>query len=428
MFAKSSCELPARVEAGQIARLMQIKIQTFNGRPQGLTSFRSDVRVLQPSEIGDSKNDVFADAAEVECAQQLVEWWNVRNSGAVAFGSSKRRIRTLDSLREPHECFDFYCQVIHVENDTGDRTVLLVSDFTTLSFNNGIDPISENPSYLYPIPKLILRLTVWTNMDSNQLPIYVRIARGNFIFVRNAFTKSAIGYDGTPTCIEAVLHSSREMRDTGGRWSFVERESDEVEQIRRRLKDLGLEKRRANGTFTETPTEMPQTTLFKALNSTAPVPSRFKFLARVVDHLPTQVENFVRLMCEYCGSSGLCKTCPNGGKTLGRPEFLFSLLLASDEPDSIGVFMPVVVSGSDATEFMQLQPSKNKKTLGQLRDALGVLWTIGEGVGRPRVSDAKTAMFCVQSYNPVSSKSLPHGGSQLSSDVRYKLIGTQLLW
>ncbi|KAJ3207070.1 hypothetical protein HDU82_004092 [Entophlyctis luteolus] len=250
MFAKSSCELPARVEAGQIARLMQIKIQTFNGRPQGLTSFRSDVRVLQPSEIGDAKNDVFADAAEVECAQQLVEWWNVRNSGAVAFGSSKRRIRTLDSLREPHECFDFYCQVIHVENDTGDRTVLLVSDFTTLSFNNGIDPISENPSYLYPIPKLLLRLTVWTNMDSNQLPIYVRIARGNFIFVRNAFTKSAIGYDGTPTCIEAVLHSSREMRDTGGRWSFVERESDEVEQIRRRLKDLGLEKRRANGTFT----------------------------------------------------------------------------------------------------------------------------------------------------------------------------------
>ncbi|KAJ3060214.1 hypothetical protein HDU99_006014 [Rhizoclosmatium hyalinum] len=225
-------------------------------------------------------------------------------------------------------------------------------------------------------------------------PTLAQIERGTYLFLRNLFSKDARDADGTAT-IEASLHSERGEKSMGGRWQILDRDHIEVKKIRRRMEEQGLTINKDSTNLTVTPAYIPLTPLRQILAENPQLPTRYKFEAIVVDHLPTKLEYFSRVMCDYCGCSykdGMCSKC--GNSDTGRVRWMFSLLLG-DGADS---FMPVVVSEDDADQFLKFEAKDMKsdqECLQRLRTALSGLWSY-------RVDGV--------------------------DDVRFKLIATELIW
>ncbi|KAJ3032115.1 UNVERIFIED_CONTAM: hypothetical protein HDU68_004425 [Siphonaria sp. JEL0065] len=431
MFAKTKEGVPESVKAGQIIKLTPLKIQQFNGRLQGLSTYQTKVQHFHMDE--DARNLAQDDDRDLQIARFLYQWNTRLNMDPVdqsrksALFSSKRKVYTISRLKETKECFDLFCQVMQVLQypDGMGSMVILVSDFTKASFQNGatIRDDEECP-LLYPVARDVLRVTLWDTNDvensvgrsSSEYQLN-QIERGSYLFLRNLFTKEGQDSEGRPI-LEASLHTERVEKSMGGRWQLLGLDNLEVVKLRRRAEEQNIQINRSSSTLTKTPAYIQLSPTIKdILESSHNVPSRFKFVAMVVDHLPTHLENFTRLICDYCGHSytedkQMCSSCGNGDT--GQMQYMFSLLLGDD----IG-FLPVIFTGEEAEKFLRFEArdlTRDAESLKRLHSALSALFTVG-GEGQPRVTQARKATFCVQSFQPEGSAS-----------VQYKLIATELIW
>ncbi|KAI9349544.1 hypothetical protein BDR26DRAFT_930500 [Obelidium mucronatum] len=425
MFSKQKGHLPPCVKAGQIIKFSGLKIQSFNSKLQGLSNRQSLWKIFDVS-----SDSAFLNASDLDSQiARFLHMWYTR-AAAIDYSafnnSNKRNICTISKLKDARECFDLYCQVMQVlqQADGTGNMVILVSDFTKANFQNGVTLHESNCPLLYPVAEDALRVTLWdVGQDTRSLVPPSDIQRGSYLYLRNLFTKDGRDANGD-TILEASLHSDRAEKSIGGRWQILDLDHLEVVKLRRRVEDQELQINRSSisglsaASLTLTPAYIKLSRNIKEILDTTCVPTRFKFEARIVDHLPTQLEDFTRLICEYCGHSYLdnvaCSKC--GNQDTGRIQYMFSFLLGDDE----GSFIPVILTGEDADKFLRFEArdlKTDRDALKRLHSALSVLFTVGRE-GQPRVSDSKKATFCVQSFQPMAP----------GSSVQFKLIATELIW
>ncbi|KAJ3295331.1 hypothetical protein HDU79_009385 [Rhizoclosmatium sp. JEL0117] len=240
MFAKTIERVPEELKAGTVIKLSNLKIQEFNGKLQGLSTFQTTIKQYYfTGSTMDQEGD-----PDFTLAKHLHSWYTARLSGniqsdATLMTKGRRNVWTISQLKSARDCFDLYCQVMCVQQQDGlGGMVLLVSDFTTAAFSNGVSMRDE--SLLYSVAKDCLRVTIWDdNMDVENMlktneggPTLAQIERGTYLFLRNLFSKDARDADGTAT-IEASLHSERGEKSMGGRWQILDRDHIEVKKIRR---------------------------------------------------------------------------------------------------------------------------------------------------------------------------------------------------
>ncbi|KAJ3114302.1 3-ketoacyl-CoA thiolase with broad chain length specificity [Physocladia obscura] len=396
MFVKKAEMLPSNVRAGQIVKFTNLKIQQFNSKPQGLTTFATKWIFFDENEnLDESVPDSNLSLADWIVVRFLRKWYCASiggdNRGALSASlvDSRRKVITVSQLKEPKECFDLYCQVIHIFEKSDDKIFLAVSDFTKPTFRNGIEMSAE--SLLYPIPERLFKITIWCDSPEDSESVNLQklsssrsvadIEPGMFLFLRNLFSKLS----NNDNSLEATLHSERSERSMGGRWQILMNEHLEVVKIRERILEAKLTiNHLVVGGISITPAYVPLTSMREMLQAEYVHPTRYRFSASVVDHLPVKFQDFTRVICDYCEHSY------DGNR-----------------------------------RFLRLEPhdfSKDTNNLAKLKAALGNLWDIGQ-VGQPRVMAARKALFCVQSFIPS-----PSVGASSAANVRYKLIATELVW
>ncbi|KAJ3062218.1 hypothetical protein HDU98_001900, partial [Podochytrium sp. JEL0797] len=445
MFSKNKDAIPERVSAGQVIKLTTLKIQQFNGKLQGLSSFQTRL-ILFPFPLTTALPVITIplDASvpsplDTQLASLLHAWYTRSNDPsesnpeplAATLLANKRNVWTIDKLKEPKIVFDLYCQVVHVlvKSDTLGQLVILVSDFTKAGFQlsapcrliaNGVTVSDEN--LLFPVSKDALCITIWDDPPPSDFPTTIprlaEIERGSYIYFRNLFTKesnleSSTFLAATPA-LEATLHSERTENSMGGRWQVLGLDHPQVTLLRARVQEQGLQMNRDVSNLTITPAHVPPTTIQKLLSTAHPIPSRFKFEAAVIDHLPIALQDFSRILCDYCGHSFVEDKCGKCGHAdMGKWRFMFSLLLGDGD-----AYVPVIVSGEEAERFLKFDAQNmhtHSESFANLRSAVSALWMVG-GEGQPRVSEARRAVWCVQSFQPEGC----------DVGVRFKLIATEL--
>ncbi|TPX70979.1 hypothetical protein CcCBS67573_g06366 [Chytriomyces confervae] len=405
-FARTATDLPETVLSGTVVKIEDARIQEFNGKPQAVIYAGTKMRFF------DLSRGILEDSVDGQYATMLSEWFRKRTAEPAASSflqPSRRNVLTISEIQENRVFFDLYAQVMHViPGARDDRLILHVSDFTLAKTPPAISDDDEK-ALLYPVADRLLKVTIWDDFSIDPSAL----VRGNFVYFRNL--QSQAQGNGA---FDAVLHNERSERSIGGKWTLLDHTHVEAAKIRKRVEYLQINKNRNDDAITRTPMHVTKVSI-KDILQTEQVPTRFRFEAKVVDHLPIRIEDFARVLCGYCdssyGSDGKCSECH--GSDTGSLGFMFSFLLGDDS--GYDSFLPVVVSGTDAMSFLSFDPADFKRdvvALNKLRDALGSLFTIG-GPGQPRVMDAKRTMFCVQSFRP-----------EKDTVVRYKLIATELVW
>ncbi|KAJ3404827.1 hypothetical protein HDU80_002289 [Chytriomyces hyalinus] len=403
-FARTATDLPETVLSGTVVKIEDARIQEFNGKPQAVIYAGTKMRFF------DLSRGILEDSVDGQYATMLSEWFRKRTAEPAASSflqPSRRNVLTISEIQENRVFFDLYAQVMHViPGARDDRLILHVSDFTLAKTPPAISDDDEK-ALLYPVADRLLKVTIWDDFSIDPSAL----VRGNFVYFRNL--QSQAQGNGA---FDAVLHNERSERSIGGKWTLLDHTHVEAAKIRKRVEYLQINKNRNDDAITRTPMHVTKVSI-KDILQTEQVPTRFRFEAKVVDHLPIRIEDFARVLCGSCsyGSDGKCSECH--GSDTGSLGFMFSFLLGDDS--GYDSFLPVVVSGTDAMSFLSFDPADFKRdvvALNKLRDALGSLFTIG-GPGQPRVMDAKRTMFCVQSFRP-----------ERDTVARYKLIATELVW
>ncbi|KAI8615247.1 hypothetical protein BC830DRAFT_1123640 [Chytriomyces sp. MP71] len=363
-FSKNKNELPLLVEAGTVVRIDSCKIQDFNKKPQGVTKTGARLHVFDvPAGIPqDSSNDW-------QMACLLHTWFHgtdeAGNTPASSINSGTRKTYAISQIQKDREFFDLFCQVMYViPGGRNDQMMVLVSDFTKAAFSLSLSEEEQN-YLLYPASDMLLKVTIWLNEEEQANTatftdaLAPRIECGSFVYFRNLQ-----GQQRDDGAIDAVLHNERESRSIGGKWTLLDHEDPHVLQLRTRVEALGLIKNRFATGLTRTPLHVTKTTIRDILE-TIEVPQMFRVDAAVVDHMPTAVESFSRVICRACEcryvfccvqslsnndwsfsfEDEACSGC--GRDDTGITSFRFSFLL-DDGTD----FLPVTVSGSEAVSVV----------------------------------------------------------------------------
>ncbi|KAJ3416100.1 3-ketoacyl-CoA thiolase with broad chain length specificity [Chytridiales sp. JEL 0842] len=416
LFKPNKEELPEKVSVGDIIILLNVRITEFNGKPQLLSSrsFQSFHYARASPELRPPESSPVGDLV------RLLEYWYAEShppptltsaTGASESTSSTRYEKTIGELSRPNVFIDLNCQVIYVGgiSNCGKNRVLYVTDFTK---NTYLRNFGELRNAILPVPcEMIMVVTLW---DDN-----VRLAEnlkpGDYVYIRNMRIKTVS--DGK---LEGALHGSRGGQNMSN-ISHLEADHPSVLGMKKRCREANIRSSAPTNIYNNVDPPFPFMTIAEVLKrkEAKTLPKRIQMRVKVIDHLPGDVKQFSRKVCTSCIATakkdGMCPKC--GTDDSVQIQYFFSLLGYDGGDD----YLPLVLRGPHAEMFMQDIPPtdfvKDEAAFERLKCALGTLWTVGQGIGFQRVSDAMYFDCMVEAF-----ADREHGVEQ------FQIVQTEVNW
>ncbi|KAJ3162909.1 hypothetical protein HDU88_006549 [Geranomyces variabilis] len=377
-----------------------IRVQMYGYKYQGV-SIKSQAPVATAlSTLGNDKQS----AEDTQIAEFLTLWWQrvlerfAWSSPSVAStGMPGRPVFSVSQIKHPNVFCDMCVQVVSSYPTQGNRITLLVTDYT----ENEVDLVSQVALDTLPLPfsaNAVLSCTLWDDhvQEGEQL------LPGAYVFLRNVRTKC--GNYG----LEVNMHAGRHEPDVPS-VMFLQLDDPVVVEMQKR-EHAYREKLTAGAvppdplrpTAAEppippnpprrqepisTPSAPAHTTGWgTAGDCSTSSDSVQKWRVRVIDHVPPDIRDFCRPICQSCASQEVpqkrsCNECA----TSSDYAYEFSLLLAHENGRCVSVGM----HGKSAEKLISIPPvdfHQSPKALDQLRKKLAMLWDIPPACNEPPVA------------------------------------------